>query len=128
MSVPIKHCLFHVPANNPKKFRTHLKIEDNEAVISTDGEFFTKGIALAYNADYPKEGTTVTFQTDGNIKCITSTKKDVPFTKDENKFRCLIPAKMISDAVKDSQDVEIGFTVETYSGGRHDPQIRVTPF
>ncbi|HWN66836.1 MAG TPA: hypothetical protein VNM90_04300 [Haliangium sp.] len=127
MSVPIEHHFFHDPHKNPPTVMKHLRIKDKEAVISTDDKFFTKGIALKYNASYPQDGTIVTFKTDVDDHITSVTSTQVTFTQNGTEWSATISADDIQNAVNSGNDYIIDFNV-TWSGGSHDPQILVTPF
>jgi hypothetical protein len=125
MSVPIKDEFFKVPGENRTAITKHVRIKDNQVVISADEAFFTKGIKLAYDTSYPQDGTTVTFQTDGSITSITSPQ--VTFTQNGTEWTAQIPPSMLQDAVTSGKNVNINFNVAG-PGGVFDPEIRVTPF
>lgn len=131
MSVPIENEFYRVPGVNHTEVTRHIRIRDDQLYISTEGEFFIKGIKLVYDMDFPRHGTTtITFLTDHSIKLVWSDQ--VIFSKHEvndgyTAWTAIISTGDIHHALETGENVHIDFTA-TGPHGRIDPQIRVTPF
>jgi hypothetical protein len=127
MSVTVENEFYRVPGANNTEVTRHLAIRGDQLYISTEGEFFTKGIKLVYSKGFPQAGTTITFLTDGSITSMSSDAVTFAPNDDNTGWTTTIPPDAIKQALNNNKNFDIDFTA-TGPSGTLDPQIRVTPF
>jgi len=129
MSIPIENEFFREPGENHTWVTKHLRIRDDQVLISTEHAFFTKGLKLVYDKDFPEHGTTtVRFLTDDSITSVWSDQVEFHWNEDKTEWTAVISDKHIQGALSSDTNRHIDFYVSGRGGRRFDPQIRVTPF